>query len=141
MTCNISQRYNLRNLCAELKDQVIYCFKYYKQVEYSVECAGMCLNHKSPTWDDEFLNSHGACTLFAYNESSTLEANCMLCLLLNGGEVYQVNMSHIAADYVFFNSNPTTGKFRRTVGICGTTTSTKSSFNSFSNATKCYSSS
>ena len=108
VSCNVEQRYSL---CSELKDQVIYCFKYHKQVAYSVECAGMCLNHRSPAWDDEFLNSHGDCTIFAYNESSASETNCMLCLLLNGGEVYQVNTSHIAADYAFLNPNHGTGKF------------------------------
>ena len=107
VSCNVRQRYSL---CTGLENQVLYCFEYHKQVDYSVECAGMCLNHKSPAWDDEFLNSQGACTLFAYNESSTPETNCVLCLLLNGGEVYQVNTSHIAADYVFLNPNHARGK-------------------------------
>ena len=111
VTCDISQTNNLRSLCTELEDQVLYCFEYHKLIEYSVECAGMCFNHKSPAWDDEFLNSQGACSLFAYNESSTAGTNCMLCLLLNGGEVYQVNTSHVIADYVFLNSKTTTGKF------------------------------
>ena len=108
VTCNASQAYNLRNLCTEQEDQVLYCFEYHKRVEYSVECAGMCLNHKSPAWDDEFLNSQGACSLFAYNDSSILETNCMLCLLLNGGEVYEINTGRIVGDYVFLNSNPAT---------------------------------
>ena len=108
VTCNINQRYNLRNLCTELTDQVIYCFEYHKQVEYSVECAGMCLNHRS-AGDDEFLNSQGACTIFAYNKSSTSGTNCMLCLLGNSGEVYQVNTNNNAADYALLNSNPATG--------------------------------
>ena len=77
-------------------------------MEYSIECAGMCLNHNSPTWDDKFLNSQGVCTLFAFNESCTSGTNCKLCLL-NGGEVYQVNISDIVADYVFFNPNHATG--------------------------------
>ena len=41
----------------------------------------------------------------------------MLCLLLNGGEVYQVNTIHVIADYVFLNSKTTTGKFYNIVGI------------------------
>ena len=97
------------SLCTELENRVLYCFEYHKQVEYSVECAGMCLNHNSPTWNDEFLNSQGICTLFAFNESCTSGTNCKLCLLLNGGEVYQVNTSDIVADYVFLNPNHETG--------------------------------
>ena len=106
VSCNLRQMYNL---CTEVENRVLYCFEYHKQVEYSVECAGMCLNHKSPTWDDEFLNSQGVCILFAYNKSSTAEANCKLCLLLNGGEVCQVNTRHIFADYIFLNPNHETG--------------------------------
>ena len=95
--------------------QEIYCREYHKKVRYSLECAIMCLKHKSLARNDEFLNTQAACTLFAYNESSTSGTNCMLCLLSNIEESYEVNRGPIIADYVFLNSNPVTGKYYKPI--------------------------
>ena len=96
-------------------DKEIYCREYHKKVRYSLECAIMCLKHKSLATNDEFLNTQAACTLFAYNESSTSGTNCMLCLLSNIEESYEVNRGPIIADYVFLNSNPVTGKYYKPI--------------------------
>ena len=90
---------------------MLYCYEYHKQVDFSVECAAMCLNHESPAWEDDFLSSQGACSLFAYNESLSGGYNCVLCLLLNTGEVYEVNTRDIVAEYKYLNSHTETSKF------------------------------
>ena len=95
----------------EIEDREVYCRENHKRVRYRLECAIMCLKHKLPSQEDGFLSSTGACTLFAFNESSTSETNCMLCLVFNIEEDYQVNRSRIIADHVFVTSNPATGNF------------------------------
>ena len=116
VSCSKSKTFSLHrsNLHTEL-DQEIYCREYHKKVRYSLECAIMCLKHKSLARNDEFLNTQEACTLFAYNESSTLGTNCMLCLLSNMEETYEVNRVPIVADYVFLNPNPATGTFYKPI--------------------------
>ena len=113
---SISKTFSLQrsDLYTEL-DQEIYCREYYKKVRYSLECALQCLKHKSLARNDEFLNTQAACTLFAYNESSTSGTNCMLCLLSNMEETYEVNRVPITADYVFLNPNPATGMFYKPI--------------------------
>ena len=116
VSCSKSETFSLyrSGLYTEL-DQEIYCREYHTKVRYSLECAIMCLKHKSLARNNEFLNTHGACSLYAYNQSSTSGTDCMLCLLSNIEDAYEVNRSPIIADYVFLNSNPSTGKFYKPI--------------------------
>ena len=112
VSCSQSNMNSLQksSVYTEIQDQEIYCHEYHKRVRYRLECATMCLKYKLPaSGNDEFLNSQGTCTLFAFNETSTSGTNCMLCLVFNIEEAYQANTSRIIADYVFLTSNPATG--------------------------------
>ena len=84
---------------------LLNCYEYRIRTQYLIQCAAMCLTPGSPEWDDDFLISQDDCILFAYNESSSLDTNCVLCFPLNTGETYQVNVSNIVADHGYYSSD------------------------------------
>ena len=107
---SVSQLFVLRDLRSAVQEQTLYCSEHHKKADYGVECAAMCFDHTSPVWNDDFLTEQKDCILFTYNESLYTETNCMLCMLLNTGEVYQVKTADLVADLVYSTSSDAEGK-------------------------------